>query len=485
LWSRTDLRFQLKRARGLLTILVGNRRAAIGLFLLLGAIFVALAAPLIAPVPPLSVASGAMAQPEWVTAFPDGYYLSKNLVVVSDPYFTTPAAVQAWSASTVPLGATDLFISYSTKGFLGNGTSGSLQIVYTGSGPRNVSLTQTFRYPYHGPPASFIDSIAMRVAQSNDTVLARVFVIRGTDDFTLNNVNDTNVRPTQIWVQAENQTIKQTGVKTSLSAAQILFSNIGNYTFGVQLTFKGPAQVNVGRLQLQLYGTAYGLLGTDIQGHDMWSQDVFGSRVSLFVGLVATAIGIGLGLIVGLLAGFLGKLVDELLMRFTDMMLVIPQLPLLIVLVAVLGQTLTNVILIIGFLGWMGFARIIRSQVLTIRERPFVEAAKAAGSGNLRIIARHIFPNIVSLTYVNLALSVPVAILTETALAFIGLSDPTVVSWGNVYHNAENAQVFFLNPPPWWWLIPPGIGISLLALSFILIGFALDEIFNPRLRRRR
>jgi peptide/nickel transport system permease protein len=325
----------------------------------------------------------------------------------------------------------------------------------------------------------------MRVAQSNDTVLARVFVIRGIDDFTLNNVNDTNVRPTQIWVQAQNQTIKQTGVKTSLSAAQILFSNIGNYTFGVQLTFKGPAQVNIGRLQLQLYGTAYGLLGTDIQGHDMWSQDVFGSRVSLFVGLVATAIGISLGLIIGLLAGFLGKLVDELLMRFTDMMLVIPSLPLLIVLVAVLGQTLTNVILIIGFLGWMGFARVIRSQVLTIRERPFVEAAKAAGSGNLRIIARHIFPNIVSLTYVNLALSVPVAILTETALAFIGLSDPTVVSWGNVYHNAENAQVFFLNPPPWWWLIPPGIGISLLALSFILIGFALDEIFNPRLRRRR
>jgi peptide/nickel transport system permease protein len=418
-------------------------------------------------------------------AFPDGYYLSKNLAVVSDPYFTTPAAVQAWSWSSLPQGATGLFISHSTTPFLSNSTGGSLQIVYTGTGPRNVTLGYTFRFPYHGPPFSFIDSIAMRVAQINDTVLARLFVTRGSDDFTLNTLNATNTTPRALWTQAQNQTIKQTGVKTNLSAAQILFSSVGNYTFGVELAFRGPAQVNIGWLQLQLYGTAYGLLGTDTLGHDMWSQDVFGSRVSLFVGLVATAIGIGLGLVVGLLAGFLGKLVDEVLMRFTDMMLVIPTLPLLIVLVAVLGQTLTNVIVIIGFLGWMGFARVIRSQVLTIRERPFVEAAKAAGSGNLRIIARHIFPNIVSLTYVNLALSVPVAILTETALAFIGLSDPSVVSWGNVYHNAENAGVFNLRPPPWWWLIPPGIGISLLALSFILIGFALDEIFNPRLRRRR
>lgn len=445
----------------------------------------AVAAPLVAPVPPLSVASGSLAQPEWVMAFPDGYYLSKNLAVVSDPYFSTPAAVQAWSWSAQPSGTTDLFISHSATAFSGNGTRGSLQIDYTGSGPRNVTVGQTFTFPYHGPPASFIDSIAIRVTQANDTVLARVFVARGSDDFTLSGLNDTNVTPRPLWNQAQNQTLKQTGVKTNLSAAQIVFSSIGNYTFGVQLTFKGPAQVNIGWLQLQLYGTAYGLLGTDTQGHDMWSQDVFGSRVSLFVGLVATAIGIGLGLVIGLLAGFLGKLVDEVLMRFTDMMLVIPSLPLLIVLVAVLGQTLTNVIVIIGFLGWMGFARVIRSQVLTIRERPFVEAARAAGSGNMRIIARHIFPNIVSLTYVNLALSVPVAILTETALAFIGLSDPTVVSWGNVYHNAENAGVFALRPPPWWWLIPPGVGISLLALSFILIGFALDEIFNPRLRRRR
>jgi peptide/nickel transport system permease protein len=185
------------------------------------------------------------------------------------------------------------------------------------------------------------------------------------------------------------------------------------------------------------------------------------------------------------MAGFLGKFVDEVLMRFTDMMLVIPALPLLIVLVAVLGTNIWNLILIIGFLGWMGFARVVRSQVLTLRERPFVEAAKASGAGPGRIIVKHIFPNIVSLTYVNLALSVPGAILTESALAFLGLSDPSVVSWGNMFQQLQTSGELIHFPPLWWWVLPPGFSIALVSLSFILIGYALDEIFNPRLRKRR
>jgi len=200
---------------------------------------------------------------------------------------------------------------------------------------------------------------------------------------------------------------------------------------------------------------------------------------------LSAGIGISLGLVIGLLAGFLGRFVDEVLMRFTDMLLVIPGLPLLIVLVAVLGPNIWNLILIIGFLGWMGFARIVRSQVLTLRERPFVEAAKAAGAGPGRIITRHIFPNIVSLTYVNLALTVPGAILSESALAFLGLSDPSVNSWGHMFYNVETSGSLSTFPPPWWWVLPPGIGIALVSLSFVLIGYALDEIFNPKLRRRQ
>src|SRR5437762_3267776 len=184
--------------------------------------------------------------------------------------------------------------------------------------------------------------------------------------------------------------------------------------------------------------------------------------------------------------GSLESQLDLALMRFTDMMLVIPGLPLLIVLVAVLGQRLINLIIIIGFLGWVGFARIVRSQVLSLKERPYVEAARASGAGSGRIMYKHIFPNIVSLTYVNLALAVPGAILTEAALAFLGLSDPSVPSWGNMFSDVQQSQALSsFHPSPWWWVIPPGIAIALISLSFVLVGYALDEIFNPKLRRRR
>jgi len=129
----------------------------------------------------------------------------------------------------------------------------------------------------------------------------------------------------------------------------------------------------------------------------------------------------------------------------------------------------------------MGFARVIRSQVLTLRERPFIEAARAAGAGNGRILSRHLFPNLIGLTYVNLALSVPGAILTYAALAFLGLGDPTVESWGRIL----NDNFIVTGTADWWWVIPPGFAIAIVSLSFVLIGYSLDEMFNPKLRRRQ
>jgi peptide/nickel transport system permease protein len=261
----------------------------------------------------------------------------------------------------------------------------------------------------------------------------------------------------------------------------VIFSSITDYTFGFQATFYGPSKINVDNVNLKLYGSAYGLLGTDDLGNDLLAQNTWGARISLTVGLLASFIGISLGLIVGLIAGYKTGLVDEVLMRTTDMVLVIPALPLLLVLIAVLGASIFNIILVIGFLGWMGFARIIRAQVLTLKERPFVEAAKAAGAGTRQILTRHVFPNIISLTYVNLALTVPAAILTESALAFLGLFDPNTISWGRILDNAEVAGSLSV----WWWVIPPGLGIAIVSVSFVLIGYALDEIFNPKLRLRR
>ena len=201
----------------------------------------------------------------------------------------------------------------------------------------------------------------------------------------------------------------------------------------------------------------------------------------MLVGLVASLVAIAIGLAVGLIAGYLGRVVDEVLMRSTDLLLVLPGLPLLIILAALLGPSIWNVIAILALLGWPGFARIIRAQVLSIKERSFIEASKAAGSGISHVITKHVLPNVMGLTYVNLALSVPTAIVTEASLAFLGLRDPNVISWGGMLNDVQGTG----SVASWWWVLPPGLSIALLSLSFILLGYALDEILNPRLRMRR
>ena len=469
--------------------------AIIGLFLLVGFVFMALAAPLLSPYGPQTKVAGPLAQPEWVMNFPDGYYLSKNVVVPGSPSFTSPSSVQEWTLSASPATLANVQESYSPGVSLTNQT-GSLRLAYTGDGPGNVTLSQTFQYPYHGPPFEFLATVNYLLSGTNSAAPlgVRVFIERFQQPgVQVYNLFTQNVTLNNQWLAAGNGQLDtsvlafDTALNTplGLTAPQFIFSQATSYSYGIEISFYGHQTINLDNFQLKTFGTAWGLLGTDYAGFDVYTQTIFGSRISLFVGLLAAGIGIGLGLLVGLLAGFLGKFVDEVLMRFTDMLLVIPGLPLLIVLVAVLGSNIWNIIIVIGFLGWMGFARVIRSQVLTVRERPFVEAARASGAGPGRIIVKHVFPNIVSLTYVNLALSVPGAILSEAALAFLGLSDASVISWGNMFEHIQISGNLARFPPAWWWVLPPGLGIALVSLSFVLIGYALDEIFNPRLRKRR
>lgn len=232
---------------------------------------------------------------------------------------------------------------------------------------------------------------------------------------------------------------------------------------------------------LQPPGAAH-WLGTDDLGKDVLAGVVIGSRISLLVGLAATVISMVIGAIIGIAAGYYGKTADTLLMRFTDIFLVIPWLPLMLIMAALMGPSLGNIIFVIGITGWAGTARIIRSQTLSIKERPYVERARAIGSGDMHIMLHHILPNVFPLIFANTILVAAVAILSETTLSFLGMGDPTRLSWGMMLHFAfEMGAVSF---GAWWWLIPPGVCVVLVVLGFTFVGYALDEVLNPKLRRR-
>lgn len=222
------------------------------------------------------------------------------------------------------------------------------------------------------------------------------------------------------------------------------------------------------------------LLGTDEVGRDILSLIIFGTRISLLVGFVAVVISTICGTTIGLLSGYYGGTIDEILMRFTDLFLAIPQLPLMLVLAAILGPSIWNIIGVIGFLLWAGIARITRSLTLSIKERPFIQRGKAFGYSDFRIIIFHILPNVIPLVFANAILLMGTAIYFEVTISFLGFGDPTHISWGMILHYAFVSPAIFLGA--YWYVIPPGIAIAITVLSFSLVGQALDEILNPRLR---
>jgi peptide/nickel transport system permease protein len=223
-------------------------------------------------------------------------------------------------------------------------------------------------------------------------------------------------------------------------------------------------------------------LGTDELGRSVLDLVIQGSQISLLVGFLATAISMLIGALVGIAAGYFGGWIGTALMRLTDWFLVVPFLPLAIVLAAILGRSLFVIALVIGIVTWPGTARVVRAQVLTLKERPYVERARALGANHRQIIARHILPNVFPLIFANTILVVAVAIITEATLSFLGLGDPFSVSWGSILESAFAEGAISLGA--WWYLIPPGLCIVLVVLGFTMCGYAFDEILDPRLRER-
>ncbi|MDD2201188.1 MAG: ABC transporter permease [Firmicutes bacterium] len=265
----------------------------------------------------------------------------------------------------------------------------------------------------------------------------------------------------------------------------IVFSQRGTYTLRLSAStdsVEGPVTLKVTPVKFEILGLVHGILGVDHMGSDLWSQLIHGTRIALAIGLSSAFIAIVIGTTVGLSAGYFGGAIDEFLMRLADVLMSLPGLPVLIILGSLFGKSVVNIVIMLAIFSWMGIARLVRSQTLSLKERMFVEAARASGASGGYIMREHILPNVMPLIFANLVLRIPGAILTEASLSFLGLGDPRVPTWGRMLQNAKQFGAF--TRLAWWWLVPPGLALTFLSLAFVLIGNSVNEIYNPRYRER-
>ncbi len=251
---------------------------------------------------------------------------------------------------------------------------------------------------------------------------------------------------------------------------------------GPQIAPYGPFEVTYterGAVARLSPPTLANLLGTTNQGMDVFSQLLWGARVALIVGVISAVGSVVVGTLIGLVSGYFGGWTDEALMRLTDIAFGIPFLPFALVVISITAPSLAIVIILVIFFLWRTTARVIRAQVLSLKSRPFVWAARAAGASEWKILFVHIAPNVLPLSFLYMAIGVQGGVMLEAALSFLGFGDPNVVSWGSMLNEAFKAGAM---RTAWWWVLPPGICLSLFVISVFMVTRAYEELLNPRLR---
>ncbi len=274
---------------------------------------------------------------------------------------------------------------------------------------------------------------------------------------------------------------------TGFSSQDIIFSKSsqhsvlkGNYIFLANL-YGVQIENSITDSNLIIGGKAFGLMGTDELRRDLAIGLIWGTPLALFIGISVAVGSVVMGLIYGVYAGFKGKMVDESMMRFNDVIYALPALPFLIILAVTISN---SIFLMIGFLmifGWVGIAKVSRSMALQIKIKGYVEASRMMGQKDSKIVFKHIIPQLLPYAFASIAISVPAAITTEAGLSFLGLGDPTFPTWGQILHDANTYGAAARGL--WWWIVPPGLMIAITGLAFVFLGNALDAIVNPKLKR--
>jgi len=477
LLSKDRRTIYIRRIKGFWEEFRRNKIGFVGLLLFLMFLGMALFAPWLTPYDPLTSTRVAesFAEPEWMRILPQ----------YSD-YPSTMEISPRWEVES------------GSEFVLGTGKEVVANVSFTrGASPVDIYVTTGFNYPYTKAPLRYIASFEYTVTNvRNVSWAAEMLIVNPNGTTTLIWYEPYNTIETSIGVDQDSYNywlLQREGDPKAKNLARQIFSDPvkGDYQLILHASLVPDppeaqivsAEIAFERFEFFIPGLVHGLLGADFLGTDVLSQVIYGSRISLMIGLMAAAIATSIGILVGTVSGYLGGAVDEVSMRIVDILLCLPFLPLLLTLVKLYGKNVFYIVLFIAIFGWLGLSRVIRSQILYLRETAFVECAKASGASKSYIMLRHLIPNIVPVALASLVLSVPAAVLSEAGLSFLGFGDPRVPTWGKMLNYAFGHGAF--EAGAWWWALPPGLAITFLSLSFVFMGFAIDEIVNPRLRRRR
>ncbi len=518
-------RMLLRSIRRNTGLLMRSKLGVAGIAIILFFLIIAIFAPYLTSNDPINgqLVSAPYSYPQWATIFPRYQGLAATSYPLQGTSYSSRSDLSYWTvaASNYSLGtAVGLGVPGVAKPVdafvLNQSFVPQPSKVSTGLIPAQLtySMSQPFSFTTKPPNYFNITADVRILSLTNVSTLYLNFVISSpTHNFTLGSTYSYTIRSQIQFGPSDVGRWRTMSISSGLLPtagnpdfpitaipSTIVFAHPGTYRFAFQVLAVGSGghasySVQVGNMLFKIVGSTYGPLGTDVYGIDVWSQFVWGSRISFLVGVVSALGSVGIGTVTGLAAGYIGGWCDELISRTTDFFLVIPFLPLVTVIVFVIGQNATLyqgiyywIIVIFVVLSWPTITRIVRSQVLSVKERQFVEASRALGGDSGHIIRKHILPNVLGLVYAQAALLVPGFILTEAALDFLAISLHPIntITWGIMLTNAlnsaalTNASVDYA----WWWFLPPGIAIALLSLAFVMVGFALDQVFNPKLRER-